>query len=333
MFQDTPNKQAIRTSWNRPLIEAQAKTLSRELAYFGMPGAELRDILDWVDLLKQKTCVQIVRPGKAQKEEDLETVRQLNANVMTHNIRHVQILRGAVEDVIIRGQDMDGAVPRQAEMSGDDLLFRYDLINLDFVGGMGYKSGRAAPLPGAQRLKSFAALLRRQQGHDFLFLLTVNVRDTLGDEPSKYLLETAQRCQNATVQEVVRWTTTLDDGLKQFQLRTWVPIYLKEQAEMHQFACTAYPPICYEGHERAKMVHFAFHLRFAQGRDLRVASPQSEEQVVSLPVLEARDGHLWTVNPADGPLRKPELIDSSAPLDNTAITELLFPRPIATRSH
>ena len=295
MFQDTLNKQIIRSQWDRPILQKLATASQSKLTYFGMPGPQIKDFTDWDDLLSYKTAVQIVRSGK-QKDEDLETINKMLTNVMVKNVTPFQLLRGPMEEVVLQGHDMDGTFPNHAfKDAKGNLCFKYDFVNLDFEGGAGYKAkkGRARDNSGGRRIESIGKLFDRQQGHTFILFWTVNVRDTLGDEPLQYLQECAQRIQNPTVQEVVRWTVGLTEGgLKHYQLKTWIPLFIKEEAEVRKFHCYCYPPVVYEGFERAKMVHFAFFLEYEKDRMLRVASTQSEERVVRLPMMEASDAQL-----------------------------------------
>ena len=63
--------------------------------------------------------------------------------------------------------------------------FSYDLVNLDFDGGLGYRSMRAHGT--AKRTIAIKKLFERQEGHSFILLLTINVRHTLGEEIQEYL--------------------------------------------------------------------------------------------------------------------------------------------------
>lgn len=290
MFQDTLNKQIIRTQWDRPILQKLLHAKSDGLCYFGMPGPEIKDLLDWNDLLSYKTAVQIVRSGN-QKTKDLETISRMHTNIAVKNISNVQVLRGSIEEIILKGHDIDDNPPRHSfrEPSGK-LAFRYDLMNLDFEGGAGYKIKETAnpDSSGGQRIEAVRKMLDRQQGHSFLFFWTVNVRDTLGDEPLQYLKEVAQRVQNPGVRKVVDWTVGLNSaGFKHYQLKTWIPLFVKDEAEARRFYCHCYPPVVYEGFEHAKMVHFAFSLTYEKSRELRVASPQNEEEVARLPLVES----------------------------------------------
>jgi hypothetical protein len=295
VFKDTANKGIIRTRWSFPILQKYAQLIGRPLNYFGMPGPRVLDLIAWQSVLGIKSAVQIVRGGRQQNEEDSEAVSNILMNATNAGVStQFQLLRGAVEDVILNGIDMDGAKPSLSQMQkGDRDRFTYDIFNLDFEGGIHYKAvSTKRGNSGSLRLKALEKLFERQQGHDFLLFLTLNVRDTLGDEPIKYLLETADRCAHESVKAVVQWTVNLSEGNKHVQLATWLPIYIKEQAENHQFACESLPPIVYEGCDHAKMVHFTFLCAYVPDRNLRVASPQGYPDLVALPILQAADDRL-----------------------------------------
>lgn len=295
MFQDSTNKQIVRCKWDKPILSIFKDENQRNLSYFGMPGAEIKDLLDWRDLLSTISAVQIVRNGK-YKEEDLSTIRKINLNVQVERMANVQILRGAIEEIIINGYDMDNNFPNQHfTQDNSNLFFQYDLVNLDFVGGVGYKSRKGLKYKnsGGQRLDSIRKLIERQKGHSFLLMLTVNVRDTLGDEPMHYLMEEAKRYNKQSVKDIVDWTISLeDDGNKDLRLKTWIPLFIKGIAETNMFYCHCYPPLVYEGHEKARMVHFVFSLKYDEDKLIKVSSPQDEAQITQLPLIEVSNGEI-----------------------------------------
>jgi hypothetical protein len=292
MFVDTANKKAIRTTWDSPILAAATTRLSRGLAYFGMPGGDIQDLLDWNDLLGVKTCIQRVRKGNVQKDEDLEIIRQMNHNIMINKIKEAQVMRGEVEEIIIGGLDQDSIAPKLSAFVSGESRFAYDLVNLDFLGGVAYKRknvGVATPLK-TPRIRAIEDLFKRQRGHNFILLLTVNVRDTFGDEPLQYLEEMANRHNSSALSSASLWCKTLEAGMKHHHLRFWLPAWIRELAEMAQFDCHCYPAVMYEGHEHARMVHFAFEFRYITGRDLRVESTQKLDSVVTLPLLMVEQG-------------------------------------------
>lgn len=295
MFQDSINKQIVRCNWDKPILDIFKKKKQRNLSYFGMPGAEIKDLLDWRDLLSTISAVQIVRDGK-DKDDDLSTLRKMHLNVNVRKISNVQILRGAVEDIIINGYDMDDNFPNQhVTEDNKNVFFKYDLFNLDFVGGVGYKSGNQTKQgsSGGRRLESIRRLFERQKKNSFVLLLTVNVRDTLGDEPMRYLMEEAKRYEKQPVKDIVEWTIKLGgEGNKDQRLKTWVPLFIKGLAETNMFYCHCYPPVVYEGHEHARMVHFVFTLDYEENRIIKVSSPQDEGQITQLPLIEVSNGEI-----------------------------------------
>jgi hypothetical protein len=292
MYLDTPNKKNIRVRWDTPILQAAVLRIGRSLAYFGMPGARIHDLLDWSELLGTKTCVQIVRSPRNQQEEDLDVIRQITHNVLVNDVKNVQIMRGAVEDILIKGSGLDHLAPKVSELVDGHRRFRYDLYNLDFFGGVGYKRKASEGTKGVKtaRVKAIEDMFARQRGHDFTLLLTINVRDTFGEEPLQYLQETLSRSGNTMLADTFAWCASLDAGKKHHQLKVWIPLWVRELAEMAQFDCRCYPTVTYEGHERARMVHFAFDFAFIDGRDLRVDSRQTLDSVVQLPLLQMADG-------------------------------------------
>jgi hypothetical protein len=292
MFLDTANKKAIRTTWDSPILASAGSRLSRGLAYFGMPGGDIQDLLDWKDLLGIKTCIQRVRKGNVQKDEDLEIIRQINHNIMINKIKDAQVMRGDVEDIIISGIDQDLIAPRLSDSASGEVRFKYDLVNLDFLGGVAYKRKAGSDNVDLKtpRIKAIEELFKRQRGHNFILLLTVNVRDTFGDEPLQYLEEMATRHNSNALSSASSWCKTLEAGMKHHHLRFWLPAWIRELAEMAQFDCHCFPAVLYEGHERARMVHFAFEFRYISGRDLRIDSAQKLDTVVALPLIRVEDG-------------------------------------------
>ena len=59
-------------------------------------------------------------------------------------------------------------------------------------------------------------------------------------------------------------------------------------AEGEGFSCKVFPLVTYEGHERARMLHFVFQLDPASS--LRGFSKQSTRDILQLPTLEAVSG-------------------------------------------
>jgi hypothetical protein len=171
------------------------------------------------------------------------------------------------------------------------------------------------------RVKAIEDLFVRQRGHNFTLFLTINVRDTLGEEPLQYLADIGSRSSNSVFADTLAWCANLEPGKKYHQLKLWIPLWIRELAEMAQFDCRCYPTVTYEGHERARMVHFAFDFTFLDGRDLRVKSSQSFEAVITLPLLAAGDGDFRFVTLAGSPCV--ECCDADASMTAEALHQCL----------
>lgn len=286
-FQDTPNKEAVRRQWDLPILTSYAEELGHSLAYFGLPGERIRDLVDWKDVLGYRTGVELLHRSGKKRLEQLRLINRMQSNIMLQGLgSQWQLLRGTIEDVILDGHDIDGTLP--ALNNGDEpycAQFHYDLYNLDFIGGIGYADTQGE----SQRIRAIRKLFERQKGHDFLMLLTINVRDTMGEELSKYLLEVGQDSRRGKLRDTLVWYANAGRGMKKHKLKSALPIFLQDFARHCSFSCLSYPPLAYRGY-KALMVHFVFRFTFVPGRNLPVRRHQRIEELLSLPLVEIEDG-------------------------------------------
>jgi len=286
-FQSSPTKGLIRKVWDLAILKAYRKHIGHRLTYFGLPGPEIEDLRDWRTILSYKTCVERLRPSGKAREEDLKIYSRMLDNAFVYKLDvGFQLLRGDVEDILLRGMDLDGHFPKLREgETSEEMRLRYDLYHLDFLGGMGYKDKTGT----SKRLRALKKLLDRQRGQDFLLLLTINVRDTMGDELTIYLEERSQKYGgDSRLKRLLRWYSQLGEGGKSLKLKAAVPLFIQEESEvLGAFKCYSYPPLCYVGTGKATMMHFAFNLFHESGRDTPVLSPQTPKQLIELPLMQA----------------------------------------------
>lgn len=288
-FEDTANKAAIRKNWDLPILQNWQGQLQRPLAYFGLPGPEIRDLLDWRSVLSNYSAVESIGRTKKQKQEADETVGRMNMNAMVSGLSSgLQILRADVEDVLVDGIDSNGTLPLKNDGQPlHKMRFQYDIVNLDFDGGFGYRDGKGT----AKRVNAIKKLFERQQGHDFIFFLTVNVRDTMHDEFDDYLRGLHSRDHSSDARDLIDWYLSRGDGERVYKLKAAIACFVHLIAETRMFKCLCHPPISYEGFRRAQMLHFAFELK-TQGGNLRAYSEQAERDLISLPLLQSDAGEL-----------------------------------------
>ncbi len=251
-------------------------------------ATSISDILDWRPYLGYCTGVERKRSEKKQRDEDLEIQRLIHKNVLLNGIDEFQLLLGDIEDIIANGVDQNRQRPRMS--AGDNSLlssFCYDLVNLDFLGGMGYKAEKTRKVRRTQALQKF---LERQSGKDFLLLLTLNVRDNIDDELIRYLEGAQHEVESEELRKTLHWYATCKEGMKEYRLKATVPLFIQREGEVCGFDCFCYPPLAYTGSGSARMVHFVFELTDTQ-TILHAHSRQRISEVVNLPLLSIeKDG-------------------------------------------
>ncbi|CAN5863744.1 hypothetical protein BH23GEM7_BH23GEM7_30700 [soil metagenome] len=291
-FEDTPNKATIRTSWDDPLIRRWAARESRPLTYFGLPGPEIRDLIAWRDMLDaRRTGVEEVGSGPRGRERADAAASRMVKNAMVQGLGSgLQILRGDIADIILNATDVHGTRPLMADdQPVQHAQFRYDLINLDFDGGLGYQGSQQRE---AKRVTALKRLIERQKGHSFLLLLTLNVRHRLEDQMREFLCRLENRFGGRRdMDTAIHWFAEQGPGCQDQVLRATVPYVVRSAGELHGFDVWSHPPVAYTGHRGARMVHFAFELTW-QHANLPAVSPQDESGLLGLPLIECDEGEL-----------------------------------------
>jgi len=250
-----------------------------------LPGPELHDLLDWRHVLGQRTGVESLGRTARERESAYETIGRMNTNALGHGIAsNFQILRGDLENVIINAVDADGNRPICNDGQPIHLAhFLYDVYNLDFNGGLGYRSAA-----GTKRVEALKKLFERQQGHDFVLFLTVNLRDTLGDEYDEYLRGLQGRNRSGNCRETLEWYLQRGQGEREYKLKVAVPALIQIVAELRLFSAICHPPVFYKGYNRADLLHFAFEMR-AESGSLRGWSTQDDAALIELPLFRSEN--------------------------------------------
>ena len=250
-----------------------------------MTGPEMLDVLTWRDDLSSWTSVERAPANNKEERRKADRVaEEILQTAFENNLdADLELLRGEVEDIILEGIDITGApVPRSKGKRALDSNFLYDLYHLDFVGGLGYQRRGRKP----KRLEALEKLFQRQSGQGFILILTINVRDTLREHVISYLHNLRSELGNEW-----DWYIERKEGEYEHQLKIAVPLFLKHHAEAAHFDCTFLPPIGYEGHEGAHLVHFVCLFR-AMGTVFPTRSVQTRADVLALPLIKCAEGTL-----------------------------------------
>jgi hypothetical protein len=295
-FADTKNKATIRRLWDRVVLESWRQKQKRDtLTYFGLPGPDICDLLDWKNVLDRlRSGVESLGHTKQEQIKAQEDIGRLSTNLFIAGIGSgFQLLRGDIEDIIIDGLDHDGNRPQINDgRPAHAAHFEYDVVNLDFDGGIGYREASGA----AKRVTAIKKLFERQEGHSFVLFLTINVRDTMGSEIEDYLRGLQIRDRGPSWRDTLAWYLDRADGEREYKLKATVPSFIHAISEARVFQCMSRPPIAYEGYERAHMIHFAFELEAmtpdGRSANLRGFSLQDDLDLIELPFLRCEDGQL-----------------------------------------
>lgn len=290
----TESKSVLRNSWDKPIIKSFHEETGRRLDYFGLPGPDIRDLIEWRDYLGWKTGVEFVEKGRsAEVEEQLRAVHTMQKNVMLHGLSSEWDLRkGSLEDIILEGVDIDGNPPARFTITpGKVARLSYDIHNWDFQGGLGYLNGDNE----SRRLNAIRRCIELQKSHPFLFLLTVNVRHKLENEPSKYLTGQAREIASKRYQEILQWYASqgASTNTDRYRTKALVPLIVRQAAQFHSFDCFCYPVVYYTG-PKEHLLHFVFLLRPA-GTMLPAFSNQPITDVIDLAMVAISGGQFQVV--------------------------------------
>jgi hypothetical protein len=284
-FDNSINKDAVRARWDMAILERWAARRERRLSYFGLPGPAILDVLCWRSLLDGRWTAVEERARSGEKRDLADRAATLlQTNALVNNLSAgLQVLRGDIGEVILRAEDDFQTRPILCDDApSHEAKFTYDVVNLDFDGGLGFKAKS-----GARRVEALKELFHRQRGHSFLLFLTINVRDTLGTEVDDYL-----RSLEADVDpELVNWYRDRGKGEYEYKLKSVVPVFLLTAAEVHGFDVICHPPLVYTGHASARMVHFVLELSW-KSQIFPAVSRQRASDLLKLPLVEVADGKI-----------------------------------------
>ncbi len=287
----TENKIAIRQEWDKRIIARFSQDVGRKLDYFGLPGSEVQDFVDWEQYLAWKTAVEVVdKTGPTSKRsEQLRNVQKLQRNVMLRGFNeNWELRKGQLERIILDGTDIDGNRPARLRIDKNmPPRMTYDLHNWDFQSGLWYKNA----LSKSVRIDAIKRCFELQKGHAFLLLVTINVRHGLGKELSTYLDGWAEEFNSPNHREILGWYSTRStrEGEDHYRTAATVLHLVRQAAHINSFDCFCFPPIYYEGLGSEHLLHFVFSCK-AMGTILPSFSKQRFEEVISLPLINVFNG-------------------------------------------
>jgi len=272
-FETNPNKDFIRSKYDKPWIEHWHHERGMLLKYLGLPAREMLDILEWQHFLGRFTTIE--------REENEQHLMFLKANVK--DVEHrLYSLYGEFDKILLAGRDRYGNTPE----------WPYDLVNLDYFGGFIY--------PGLARPKALKKLIQNQGTYEssFLLIVTQHLRD--GDsigEKREFLEDLRRMLKNGIydnalhpgIDEIIDWYlgANIPDAARQ---GLYLNCFLRDCGEAEQFDVKCRPAIVYSGTGRSWMIHFTTEFRFKPGIGHRASSVQSLVELINLGLREVGNG-------------------------------------------
>jgi hypothetical protein len=244
------------------------------LSYFGLPSSALGDAIAWQDLFQKFLAVERGIEGKEwELQHDLE-LEAFRAGLFGK----VSLLRG----------DIDLIVKRKKDQFGNRVPFPFDVISLDYSGGLFYKDKRGHPA----RLQAIASLIAHQgaKKSDFVLLISCNL-DQIDQHEVRRTLENVRT-------DLVRYGVNgeavvnayLRHELDEPRLKVYVPYFVNQEAAKNHYNCDTLPVIMYEGNRKTHMMAYRFWLSF-DARTEALRSPRERlSRLFNNPFLEVVNG-------------------------------------------
>jgi hypothetical protein len=284
----TPNKATVRRL-QRETIEKCLSRAPGSLQYFGLPSSALADAIEWQDLFKNFVAVE---RGETGTEWEMQHDLELTA-FKTGLFDRVSLMRGEI-DVIIH---------EKKDRFGNKLRFPFDVVSLDYSGGLFYKNRRGT----FTRLRAIEETIEAQSRTRTKFVLLVSCNLDAIDQG-----EVRKTIENIRT-ELVRYgiagedvvTAYLKSQREECRLKLYLPFFLNTQASKYHYNCETKAVMFYEGNLKTRMMAFRFCLSFDPRTESLRPPRERFAQIFNKPMLQILDG-----NPSETMLEMPVLVPS-----------------------
>lgn len=239
-----------------PFIEHEYSQLGRPLAYLGLPSEGLYDIIDWSQYIGRIVAVE---KGDAYDPE-LRQSMLLSKAIRLGLDERLTLLRGELNQIILKGQDT----------IGQKLEYPFELVNFDYGGAILY--------PDRSRIKALEKFVGEQKGTDFLFLMTLNLREydpvEITASQQRIIAEVGQisRKRARRIEPYFEWVNRKDSPLRQI---THVLYLLKGLGEANHYRISWGPCVLYTGSRGTQLIHYLVDFSYEREASTKVVSDQS----------------------------------------------------------
>jgi len=269
----TRNKEYARVL-QRETIERCLRHKLGRLAYFGLPSSSLNDVKAWQDIVESFVAVE---RGEEGKEWELQHDLQLEA-FRAQLFTRIILMRGDIDSVILKGKDI----------SNNILHYPFDVISLDYSGGLFYKDRKGTFL----RLRAISAAIAAQgkKHADFVLLISCNL-SAIDQGEVKNTIENIRT-------DLTRYGASADQVINSYQkhqrnevrLKLYVPYLVNQAAAKNHYYCETQQVVFYSGNQDVSMMMFRFCLKF-DARTESLRSPKERlSQIINKPMIQIENG-------------------------------------------
>lgn len=264
----TTSKERVR-KFDKDIIKLFFEKSGKKIGYFGLPGENILDILAWRPYLKSVVGV----------ENDRDRATQLMHNVLQNGIGDIfRRLRGDIDDILLNGADVDGR----------ELVYPFELINLDYQGGLIFKTKEGY----SRRVDALRKLFENQEKEskkdikfdEFLLFITVTTRHKIKNEYSQFLKDLGKKLdgeKNSAALNQIK-----QKNQEYIITKFYLPCLIRDIASGAHYDCHVYEPVTYKGSGDVRLLHFTFRLRYVRGIDANISHKQTHLKALNLKLNE-----------------------------------------------
>lgn len=275
-------KDIIRKKFDRNLVARVHRRIGRPLVYFGLPGPEILDVIEWKEHLGTVIAVE--------RDEISSHLMRTRAFMTGFSCKAFQILRGDINDIIVGGKDDKGQTP---------LVDAYDIVNLDYVGGILHKN----VMKESKTISALKSLMDSQNkgGRDFGLFLTFNDRNSDEGEFNRVIRKISDDLEDFRINkdDTIDWYL---DSRIDYKIKVYLPYVLQPYCRTYRFDCEHMQAVTYKGTGQVRMIHFGILLRHQSEDAGRSHGGQSLVDILNMPMYEVVQGNVSASN-----LQAPEI--------------------------
>jgi len=246
---NTVGKITVREAWNTPVLKYLNQKYNFKFRYLGLPGEDLHDVKLWKDWIEEVIAFELPGDLVPSDPEGRKKIEKLRRNMLIQQIPG-RVYFGAMEDVILLGQDYDGE-----KYSHKKLI---TLCNLDFCDEISSPVQTSQKGKQVLRFQAISHIISEQyhiykQDHEHnYFMLLLTIRNQMkSDRLRQYLSSGLLAESNSFLENCGGLTnipaTQLCIGTATWALKTFIYDFLKKDFYGNRISSLFFPTVKYLG--------------------------------------------------------------------------------------